>query len=68
MARVSDEEADGRNVLAFLDMLAVSEGTDDGRQPTNDDGYDVLVGGKLFTGYDDHPNVLVKLVRLPWIG
>ncbi len=61
MARVSEKEAGGRNVLAFLDMLAVSEGTDDGRQPTKDDGYDVLVGGELFTGYDDHPNVLVKL-------
>lgn len=61
MARLSEKEAGGRNVLAFLDMLAVSEGTDDGRQPTNDDGYDVLVGGKLFTSYDDHPNVLVKL-------
>lgn len=61
MARLSEKEAGGRNVLAFLDMLAVSEGTDDGRQPTKDDGYDVLVGGKLFTGYDDHPNVLVKL-------
>lgn len=61
MATVSEKEAGGRNVLAFLDMLAVSEGTDDGRQPTKDDGYDVLVGGKLFTGYADHPNVLVKL-------
>ncbi|SIT28054.1 glycoside hydrolase family 104 protein [Achromobacter sp. MFA1 R4] len=61
MARISEKEAGGRNVLAFLDMLAASEGTDDGRQPTKDDGYDVLVGGKLFTGYDDHPNVLVRL-------
>lgn len=61
MARLSEKEAGCRNVLAFLDMLAVSEGTDDGRQPTKDDGYDVLVGGKLFSGYDDHPNVLVKL-------
>jgi len=61
MARLSEKEAGGRNVLAFLDMLAVSEGTDDGRQPTKDDGYDVLVGGKLFTSYEDHPNVLVRL-------
>jgi len=61
MARLSEKEAGGRNVLAFLDMLAVSEGTDDGRQPTKDDGYDVLVGGGLFSGYSDHPNVLVKL-------
>lgn len=61
MARISEQEAGGRNVVAFLDMLGVSEGTDDGRQETKDDGYDVLVGGKLFTGYADHPNVLVKL-------
>lgn len=61
MARITEAEAGGRNVVAFLDMVAVSEGTDDGRQPTMDHGYDVLVGGKLFTGYDDHPNVLVRL-------
>ncbi|WP_338881585.1 glycoside hydrolase family 104 protein [Achromobacter veterisilvae] len=61
MARISEQEAGGRNVVAFLDMLGVSEGTNDGRQETKDDGYDVLVGGKLFTGYADHPNVLVKL-------
>lgn len=64
MARLSEKEAGGRNVLAFLDMLAVSEGTDDGRQPTKDDGYDVLVGGGLFTGYDDHPKRLIALPRL----
>ena len=29
---------------AFLDMLAWSEGTDNGRQKT-DHGYDVIVGG-----------------------
>lgn len=64
MARLSEKEAGGRNVLAFLDMLAVSEGTDDGRQPTKDEGYDVLVGGGLFTGYDDHPRRLIALPRL----
>ena len=31
---------------AFLDMLAWSEGTDNGRQKTNH-GYDVIVGGEL---------------------
>lgn len=61
MARLSEQEAGGRNILAFLDMLAVSEGTDDGRQPTKDNGYDVLVGGQLFTDYSEHPNVLVSL-------
>ena len=35
---------------AFLDMLAWSEGTDTGRQKTRNHGYDVIVGGELFTG------------------
>ena len=54
----------GSNVAAFLDMLAFSEGTDNGRQPTRDHGYDVLVGGGLFTGYADHPRIVVDLPRL----
>ena len=36
---------------AFLDMLARSEGTDNGRQKTRNHGYDVIVGGELFTDY-----------------
>ena len=32
---------------AFLDMLAWSEGTDNGRQKTQNHGYDVIVGGEL---------------------
>jgi muramidase (phage lysozyme) len=52
-------------MAAFLDMLAFSEGTDNGRQATKDRGYDVLVGGGLFTGYADHPR---KLIRLPRLG
>ena len=35
---------------AFLDMLAWSEGTDNGRQKTRNHGY-VIVGGELFTDY-----------------
>lgn len=46
---------------AFLDLLAWSEGTDNGRQPTNNHGYDVIVGGKLFYDYSKHPGVYVKL-------
>ena len=46
---------------AFLDMLAWSEGTDNGRQPTKNHGYDVIVGGSLFTSYVDHPRKLVTL-------
>ena len=46
---------------AFLDMLAWSEGTDNGRQKTRNHGYDVIVGGELFTDYSDHPGKLVTL-------
>ena len=35
------------NQRAFLDMLAWSEGTDNGRQKTRNHGYDVIVGGEL---------------------
>ena len=63
MARLTAKEAGGANVLAFLDMLAWSEGTDHPNQRSNDDGYDVLVGGKLFTDYSKHPRVLVPLPR-----
>ena len=45
------------NLTAFFDALAYSEGTDNGVQPTHDRGYDVLVGGKLFQNYADHPRV-----------
>ena len=36
-------------------MPAWSEGTDNGRQKTRNHGYDVIVGGELFTDYSDHP-------------
>ena len=49
---------------AFLDMLAWSEGTDNGRQKTRNHGYDVIVGGELFTDYSDHPRKLVTLGKL----
>ena len=29
-------------------------GTDNGRQKTRNHGYDVIVGGELFTDYSDH--------------
>ena len=45
---------------AFLDMLAWSEGHN-GRQKTRNHGYDVIVGGELFTDYSDHPRKLVTL-------
>ena len=43
---------------AFLDML--SEGTDNGRgRETRNHGYDVIVGGELFTDYSGSPRKLV---------
>ena len=46
---------------AFLDMLAVGGNLDNGRQKTRNRGYDVIVGGELFTDYSDHPRKLVTL-------
>lgn len=49
------------NLLAFLDMLAVSEGTAAGIHPTTrNDGYDVIVTGvdkkpEIFSDYSTHP-------------
>lgn len=47
------------NVMAFLDMIAVSEGTSTS-PATKDNGYDVIVTGadkkpEIFTDYRDHP-------------
>ena len=53
---------------AFLDMLAWSEGTDNGRQKTRNHGYDVIVGGELFTDYSDHPRKPVTLNPKPKSG
>lgn len=58
MAMITPEEAGGKNVCAYLDMIAVSEGT----AGIGDDGYNVMVGGTrshphLFTGYAKHPNI-----------
>ena len=62
MPRISAAEAGGKNVCAFLDMLAWSEGTSILRG--SDDGYNVIVGGGLFNGYADHPRQLIFLPRL----
>lgn len=45
------------NIAAFLDMIAMSEGT----AGVGDDGYNVLVGGAVFVGYADHPRTLVHI-------
>lgn len=41
-------------------MIAVSEGT----ESLGDQGYNVLVGGTLFHGYEDHPNVKVWINKI----
>lgn len=43
-------------------MLAWSEGTS--RIQGSDNGYNVIVGGAIFTGYAGHPRKLVSLPRL----
>jgi muramidase (phage lysozyme) len=53
MPRISPDDAGGKNVGAFLDMLAWSEFTS--RVTNSDDGYNVIVGGQLFSDYSDHP-------------
>lgn len=51
------------NLRAFLDMLAWSEiGPHLLKKSQN--GYNVLVGGKRFYDYSDHPRVLVRIPRL----
>ena len=59
-AGVEDGEINNQR-KAFLDMLAWSEELSNGRQKTRNHGYDVIVGGELFTDYSDHPRKLVTL-------
>ena len=49
-----------KQLKAFLDMIAVSEGT----AKLGDSGYNVLVGGTLFNRYADHPRKPVFFWRL----
>ena len=46
---------DGRNQQSTFLMARVNGGIDNGRQKTRNHGYDVIVGGELFTDYPDHP-------------
>tara|TARA_R110001599_G_scaffold353786_1_gene597701 strand:- start:4530 stop:4793 length:264 start_codon:yes stop_codon:yes gene_type:complete len=46
------------NVAAFLDTFAFAEGTP---RFGDQDGFNVIVGGKTFSSYDDHPRQLVLL-------
>jgi muramidase (phage lysozyme) len=47
-----------KNVAAFLDLIATSEGTSNSKV-THDDGYDIIVSGingpNIFTDYSAHP-------------
>lgn len=61
MAVITEAKAGGVNVLAFLDMLAWSEGTSTIK--ASNDGYNVIVGGGLFTDYSDHPRQYIRLPR-----
>ena len=53
---------------ALLDMLAWSEGIDNGRQKTRNHGYDVIVGGELFTDYSDHRKLVTLNPKLKSTG
>ena len=64
MPRISIDLAGSQNRLAFLDMVASSEGTVTD-PATLDDGYDVLVTGmngpQRFDSYASHPDILVTV-------
>lgn len=61
---VINKPAASDNLCALLDTIAFSEGTDKPGQPSKDRGYDVVVGGGLFSGYADHPRQLISLSKL----
>ncbi|UQY89260.1 glycoside hydrolase family 104 protein [Stenotrophomonas rhizophila] len=59
MAYITPQQAGGVNVVAFLDMVAWSEGTSTS-PATKNRGYDVIVTGadrvpEIFTDYSAHP-------------
>lgn len=59
MSHLPPSQAGGKNVCAFLDMLAYSEGTSTS-SATRCDGYDVIVTGadrkpEVFTDFSEHP-------------
>jgi muramidase (phage lysozyme) len=65
VARIVANDEAGWRMLAFLDMLAVSE-IGKPLLAVSDDGYNVIVGSThrkphLFASYSDHPQVFVTL-------
>jgi muramidase (phage lysozyme) len=58
MSRITADQAGGSNIVAFLDTIANSEGT----EGKGDDGYNMIVSpGGFFTSYADHPRKLVQV-------
>ena len=53
--------AEINNQRAFGYAGVVGGELDNGRQKTRNHGYDVIVGGELFTDYSDHPRNSVTL-------
>ncbi|RQY60786.1 glycoside hydrolase [Burkholderia stagnalis] len=69
MPRIDIAAAGGKNRVAFLDMIAVSE-IGSPLLAKSDDGYNVLVGSTpsrplLFASYAAHPNVLNGKIPVP---
>lgn len=62
MPRTAANLIGGPCVAAFLDMLAHAE-IGPALLERSDDGYNVLVGGRLFPDYARHPRILVSLPR-----
>lgn len=58
--RNSYDPQQAARIAAFLDMIAYAEGT---IKFGNKNGYDVIVGGKTFENYSDHPRVSVSIPR-----
>lgn len=51
-----------KNLKAFLDMIAFSEGTV--AVAGSDNGYNVIVGNNLFHDYSDHPRQFIYIRRI----
>ena len=64
MAVIKEDIAGGKNVIAFLDMIAYSELK--GLIAISDRGYNVIVGSTLkkpilFSSYADHPRKVIQI-------
>ena len=54
-------DLEGAEVRAVLDMIAWAEGT----SGLGDNGYNVMFTGKLFNGYDKHPDIVNRGSGIP---